>query len=246
MKSLRTITPKKPKNDKIYGVYIDSLLTKKVVLTITEIGKNIKDNLQKKLANSMEGKCIEEGFIRPGSINIINYSSGSIDREYVTFQTVFSCKICHPVEGMLVECITKTITKAGIHAEVIDNETIPVTVFVARDHHTTDKNFQHVKENMQILVKIIGARYELNDPYICVIGKLIQSRRDVGGLYPDASVGMREGQSPGSIQGEPVQKLPKQSIKILGGYDDSEGGGDDEGGGEGGGDDDDDDDDNDD
>lgn len=198
MKSARTtITSTKPKNDKIYGVYIDSLLTKKVVLTITEIGKNIKENLQRKLATSMEGKCIEEGFIRPGSINIINYSSGQIDREYISFQTVFSCKICHPVEGMLVECTAKTITKAGIHAEVMDNETIPVTVFVARDHHTMDKNFQHVKENALILVKVIGARYELNDPYICVIGKLVQN------------------------EGEQITQKPqkKKPIKILGGFD---------------------------
>lgn len=182
MKSARTIVKPSQKTSenrpKIYGVYIDSLLTKKVVLTITEIGKNIKENLRRKLAVLMEGKCIEEGFIRPGSIQIISYSSGTIDREYISFQTVFSCKICNPVEGMLVECTAKTITKAGIHAEVMDGETIPVTVFVARDHHTMDKNFQHVKENAKILVKVIGSRYELNDPYICVIGKLVQSGTD--------------------------------------------------------------------
>lgn len=199
MKSTRTtIVSTKPKNEKIYGVYIDSLLTKKVILTITEIGKNIKENLQRKLSASMEGKCIEEGFIRPGSINIINYSSGQIDREYISFQTVFSCKICHPVEGMLIECVSKTITKAGIHAEVIDNETIPITVFVARDHHTMDKNFQHIKENSNILVKVIGSRYELNDPYICVIGKLIQSE---------------------AIIKKNSQKKP---IQILGGFADNE------------------------
>jgi len=199
MKSVRTIPTQKKteKRDKIYGVYIDSLLTKKVVLTITEIGKNIKENLRRKLSVLMEGKCIEEGFIRPGSIQIISYSSGTIDREYISFQTVFSCKICNPVEGMLVECTAKTITKAGIHAEVMDGETIPVTVFVARDHHTMDKNFQHVKENTKIVVKVIGSRYELNDPYICVIGKLVQS-------------------------GDSITEK-KRPIKILGGDDDEDG-----------------------
>lgn len=205
MKSVRTIPTQKKteKHDKIYGVYIDSLLTKKVVLTITEIGKNIKENLRRKLSVLMEGKCIEEGFIRPGSIQIISYSSGTIDREYISFQTVFSCKICNPVEGMLVECIAKTITKAGIHAEVMDGETIPVTVFVARDHHTMDKNFQHVKENSKIVVKVIGSRYELNDPYICIIGKLVQSGDSI------------------------IEK--KRPIKILGGEVDDEDGDDEDG-----------------
>lgn len=169
----RTTGNIRQKHEKIYGVYIDSVLTKKVVLSIVEIGKNIKENLQRKIAKSMEGKCIEEGFIRPGSVNVMSYSSGHIDREFIHFQTVFSCKVCHPVEGMLIECTTKTITKAGIHAEVVDGETIPLTVFVARDHHTTDKNFQNIKENDKIIAKVIGIRYELNDPYICVIAKLV-------------------------------------------------------------------------
>jgi hypothetical protein len=74
---------------------------------------------------------------------------------------------------MLIECKSKTITKAGIHAEVLDDETVPVTVFVARDHHNMDRHFQTIKENMTIYVRVIGIRYELNDPYICVIGKLM-------------------------------------------------------------------------
>ena len=31
---------------------------------------------------------------------------------------------------------------------------------------------------MKIIVRVIGIRYELNDPYICVIGKLVQPRDD--------------------------------------------------------------------
>ncbi len=169
---------------KIYGVYIDSLLTKKVVLSITEIGKNIKENLKKKLANSIEGKCIEEGFIRPNSIHIESYSSGLINTENIEFQTVFTCKVCHPVEGMLIECNTKTITKAGIHAQVIDIDVVPITVFVARDHHNMDKYFQSIQENMKILVKVIGIRYELNDPYICVLAKLIKENTGIENIRP--------------------------------------------------------------
>jgi hypothetical protein len=76
--------------------------------------------------------------------------------------------------GMLIECFAKTITKAGIHAEVItDNDIVPITVFIARDHHSTNKYFSEIKENVQITVKVIGSRFELNDPYICVIGQLV-------------------------------------------------------------------------
>lgn len=158
----------------IYGVYIKSLLTTKVILSITEIGKNIKQNLERKISKLSEGRCIAEGFIRPGSVNVITYSSGTINNEKVEFQTSFECMVCHPVEGMLIECDTKTITKAGIHAEVIDkNGVVPITVFIARDHHFTDRHFSEIKENMKITIRVIGVRFELNDPYICVIGKLL-------------------------------------------------------------------------
>jgi len=161
---------------KIYGVYTQSMLTLKVSLSIKEVGKNMKQNLEKKISKMTEGKCIMQGFIRPGSVKIISYSSGVVNNENVEFQTAFECMICYPMEGMLIECQTKSITKAGIHAEVVDTDgTVPLIVFVSRDHHYKEKEFSNVKENMKITIRVIGVRFELNDPYISVIGKLIDS-----------------------------------------------------------------------
>ena len=166
---------KKRDPKKIYPPYIKSLLTKKIILKITEIGKNIKQNLEDKIVSIVEGKCIEEGFIRPSSVRIISYSCGLINTENTEFQTVFECFVCHPVEGMEIVCTVKTVTKAGIHAEYIDvNEVIPIVVFIAREHHYNDKFFATIKESSKIRIRVIGIRYELNDLQICVIGKLLQ------------------------------------------------------------------------
>ena len=162
---------------KIFGVYLQSILTMKLTVPMTHVGKNIKQNLERIISRKTEGRCIAEGFIRPNSVKIIKYSSGIVNNENIEFQTMFECMICHPVEGMLIECETKTITKAGIHAEVIDETgTVPITVFVARDHHFTDRHFAEIKENTKIRVRVIGVRFELNDPYICVIGKYLEQK----------------------------------------------------------------------
>ena len=175
---LKNIKPQQ--KPQVYGVYIKSLLTMKIHLNIIEIGKNIKQNLERTISKKTEGKCIAEGFIKPNSVKVISYSSGTVDGDSVIFQTVFECMICHPVEGMLIECETKTITKAGIHAEVKDNnDVVPVTVFIARDHHFTDKLFSSIKENQKITVRVIGVRYELNDPYICVIAKVVEQEKKI-------------------------------------------------------------------
>lgn len=161
---------------KIYDPYIKSLLSMKLSLNITEIGSNIKQNLEKMIVSQTEGRCIVEGYIRPDSIQILTYSCGKINGDKIEYHATFECMICHPVEGMLVECICKTITKAGIHAVVEDrNGNTPIVVFIARDHHIANYLFEQVVENAKLRVRIIGIRYELNDPNICAIGKLLEN-----------------------------------------------------------------------
>lgn len=158
----------------IYEPYILSMLNMKIVLPIIEVGKNVKQNLERMIVSKTEGKCIVEGFIRPDSVRILTYSSGKVLAGLVEFQVTFECMVCHPVDGMLVEAICKTITKAGIHTEVIDkNNNVPVTVFIARDHHINNHKFEKVVENSKVMVSIIGVRFELNDSNICAIGKLV-------------------------------------------------------------------------
>jgi hypothetical protein len=48
---------------------------------------------------------------------------------------------------------------------------------VARDHNYNDVNFNNVAENAKILARVIGIRFELNDPYVSVIAKLAQEHR---------------------------------------------------------------------
>ena len=155
-----------PKND----IYKHNLMSRKVLLPFNLIGENIKDNLHQKL-QILEGKCINEGYVKPNSINIITYSSGIIKGENVIFDVAFEGLICHPVEGMEMKCIIKNITKAGIRAET-DEMISPVVVFIARDHYYDNKFFTSRKENDTITIKVIGIRYELNDEYISIIADL--------------------------------------------------------------------------
>jgi len=165
-----------PDNKKIYGVYIKSMLNTKVVLNMNEVGKNVKQNLERMISKQIEGKCVTEGFIRPGSTRVISYSAGVVNNGIVEFQVIMESMVCNPVEGMLIECVVKTITKAGVHAEVVDSDSgvVPIVAFLARDHNYSDKQFALVKENSKITVRVIGCRFELFDKNIWVIGKLVE------------------------------------------------------------------------
>lgn len=161
--------------DKLEDVYHHSIIHKNVFLHINNIGSNLKEIIEKQISHEIEGKCIGEGFIKPHSVSVINYSSGRITQgNRLVFDVVFECDVCLPVEGMLIECVVKNITKAGIRAEVIgdDKETSPLVIFVARDHHIDNKYYNDVVEKSVIRVRVIGQRFELNDKYITIIAEL--------------------------------------------------------------------------
>ncbi len=160
--------------EKIYGVYMKSVLERKVCLDITEIGKNVKNNIELKLEKMLSGKCVNEGYIKPQSIKIINYSAGNVNASLVEFTVIFDAMVCLPVDDMKIECTCKTITKAGIHAQVLDDDNnMPITMFIARDHHHLDTRFSEVKVGDKFVSIVIGIRYELDDDFICAIGKLV-------------------------------------------------------------------------
>ena len=181
----KSIKPKPKTNRKIYekklyDVYSDALLTQVIEIPMNVVGSGIKAKLEKKLRATIEGKCIPEGFIKPGSIKVLTYSSGKIyDGNKIHFETTFETKVCLPVEGMLIECLAKNITKAGIRAEIesTEEETSPIIIFVARDHHYNSDYFSSIKENDKIKIRVIGQRFELNDKYVSVIAELIEPKK---------------------------------------------------------------------
>lgn len=154
------------------GIYMQNMISRRIYLDISNIGSNLKQILEKKLANELEGKCIIEGFVKPGSIKILSYSSGELKASSVIFDIIFECLICSPVEGMYIDCVVKEITEtAGIRAET-EEQPSPVIIYMARDHHINNKKYQTIKANDNIRVKVIGQRFELNDKYVSIIAEL--------------------------------------------------------------------------
>ena len=98
-----------------------------------------------------------------------------LENETIKFQVVFQCQVCNPSEGQIIPCIAKNITKAGIRAEA-DDDNNPLIIFIARDHNYLNKSFSNIIENQEIVVRVIGQRFELNDKSISVIADLVESK----------------------------------------------------------------------
>jgi DNA-directed RNA polymerase subunit E'/Rpb7 len=155
------------------GVYSPCQITKNIILPVTAIGKNLLQTLENTITKIVGGKCIVEGYVKPGSIRVITFSSGIVKGENIIFDVVFNCEVCYPVSGMKLNCVAKNITKAGIRAESVDEQPSPFILFVARDHYYASEYFNSIEENDKFVARIIAQRFELNDKYISLIAELV-------------------------------------------------------------------------
>jgi len=171
-------TKGKRRENKYTGIYSRSLITRSLSIPIVSIGKNIQETLEKTIASNFEGKCVVEGFVKPESTKIITYSSGMIHSNNIKFEVVFECQICCPVDGMLIQCTAKNITKAGIRGESADEHPSPIVVFIMRDHHYTSTYFSSIQENSKFTARIVGQRFELNDKYVSIIAELVEPKKE--------------------------------------------------------------------
>jgi hypothetical protein len=152
-------------------IYSRCLLTRHVTLPVTAIDKNIQGTIGSQIAAKYEGICVAEGFVKRGSAKLVTHSSGRVLRTSdISFEVVFECDVCFPVENMHIECVAKNITKAGVRCESSVEVPSPIVVFIARDHN---QDLSSINEGDKIKVRVIGQRFELNDKYVSVIGEII-------------------------------------------------------------------------
>jgi DNA-directed RNA polymerase subunit E'/Rpb7 len=160
----------------ISNIYNSVFLSRTVEFKVSQLNNNYKLQILNTLRKSLEGKCCEEGYIKPGSVDIQEISCGCLNNSSIKFYIGFRCDMCRPVEGQMVSCIVDNITKAGIKCKIPEKHS-PLLIFIARDHNYNIGQFNEVEENDSLLVKIIGIRFELNDPFISVIASLDQKEK---------------------------------------------------------------------
>tara|TARA_B100000795_G_C22722726_1_gene408164 strand:- start:126 stop:665 length:540 start_codon:yes stop_codon:yes gene_type:complete len=156
------------------SIYSKNVLHRKISIPIHLIGSNLINIINMKLTKLFEGKCSKEGYIKNGSIQILTYSSGVLEDNFILFDVSFECLICRPVEGMRILCKIDNITKAGIRASYYNQIESPVTIFLARDHYANNPLFLKLEEGDLINVKVIGTRFELNDKNVYIIAELLK------------------------------------------------------------------------
>ena len=168
--NIRSLATRKQRPASIFN---ECQITRKVVLPITAIGKNISEILSKTVSAMVCNKCIVEGFVKDNSVQLISFSSGLVKGNKVVFDVMFKCKVFYPVTGMHLKCVVKNVTKAGVRAVSHKEQPSPFVVFVARDHFYENSDFNAIQPKDVCTVSVIAQRFELNDPFVSIIAEIV-------------------------------------------------------------------------
>ena len=87
------------------------MLSKKVKVLYSNVGGNIESILLNKLKDELEGKCNNQGYIKPNTLSIITYSSGIIKGNDIIFDVSYECQVCRPV-------LRQPVSRGGFHGRL--------------------------------------------------------------------------------------------------------------------------------
>jgi hypothetical protein len=147
-------------------------------LNIIRNTNEMKDVIETKLKELHEGKCNANGYIRPGSIQLIGRSMGVAENGKFTGNMVFDCKfqcdILYPTSAMELDVLIMKVNKMGAYAVFEE----AIRVLLPRDLHLGMEEFDTIKESQTVRVRIIRSRFQTKDTFIMAVGKLISNKTE--------------------------------------------------------------------
>jgi hypothetical protein len=152
-------------------------LDERIALTPNELNivvspDGARDIIITKLREKHEGKCNANGYIRPGSIQLLGRSMGIAENGRFTGNLLYDCKlkceILYPTAGIKMDAHVIKVNKMGAYA-VYEQA---IRILLPRDLHIGDVDFDSIKEGDMVNVSIERSRFQANDPFIMAVGKL--------------------------------------------------------------------------
>lgn len=152
-------------------IYFHTQIKKRVSLNPRFLDENFVSFIEKIVKNNVEGKCVKEGYVVPGTVIILERSIGNMNNNQfngnIMFELKIGAKVCNIPVNSVIKAPVKKINKLGLLAELG-----PLMIIVPREIHTGKDLFKDIKIGEEIELLVIGKTYELNSKKISVYAKL--------------------------------------------------------------------------
>ena len=139
--------------------------------------KDLDNILITKIKNNIGNKCLKYGLVNKDSLKIVSRSYGYFnDGEFnasITYKVKCIADICNPNEGSFIECKIISINKMGLMGIIGDNiNNSPLIILIPKQYHLKSNKFKDIKIGDITNIEVIGKKFEINDIYISIIGKI--------------------------------------------------------------------------
>ncbi len=156
-----------------HTIYLDE----RIALTPGELNSirtadGVKELLLTKLRDKIAGKCTADGYVNPGSIELLDRSMGVAENGRFTGNLLYDCKIkcdvLYPTADTIIEGLVLKVNKMGAYVVYKD----AIRILLPRDSHIGNERFDAIKEGDNVQVRIERSRFQANDTFIMAVGKL--------------------------------------------------------------------------
>jgi DNA-directed RNA polymerase subunit E'/Rpb7 len=162
-------------------IFIRMQLIEKIKLEPAFISRSYKDEVLKRLKTKVEGICTKHGYIRTDSVEINKVCSGRVELIGLNGSTVFDvyfwADVCNPLLGSVLKCRVSNINKFGILVEAGNI----IEAIVAKNSVSiqSDVDLDKVRIGDDVMVEVVGKKYELNDKKISLIARIVKNKDEV-------------------------------------------------------------------
>mmetsp|Transcript_36825 Transcript_36825/g.81904 ORF Transcript_36825/g.81904 Transcript_36825/m.81904 type:complete len:176 (+) Transcript_36825:159-686(+) len=166
-------------------------LTKDLDLHPKFFGKNLKDVIERKLIDEVEGTCNGRyGYVI--AVNKIESISKGVIRQdgtgYATFTVRYMAAVCRPYKGEVIDCVVTSVNKMGFFAEAgplqifVSNHLIPEEFeynSIGDPSYTSRDDSMRIQEKTEVRLRIVGTKMDqteifcigtIKEDYLGVIG----------------------------------------------------------------------------
>ena len=152
-------------------IYFHTQINRRVSLNPRFLNVDFVKYIEKIVKNNVEGRCIREGYVVPGTTIVLERSMGNLNNNQfngnIIYDVKIGVKICNiPVNSVVKAPIIK-MNKLGLLAELG-----PLMIIVPKEIHSNKDAFKDIKIGDEIELLIIGKTFELNSKKISVYARL--------------------------------------------------------------------------
>jgi DNA-directed RNA polymerase subunit E'/Rpb7 len=133
----------------------------------------IQKYLTKKINTRLTGRCVDVGYVKPNSIDIVSRSIGKINASHFNGEVYYNiqarCKVCKPSQGQIVE--GSVVGKSKHCVMVVFG---PLQIAIPTTHHADASFYASLEKGDKVHVRLISYKFKLNDDSIKVIGQYVK------------------------------------------------------------------------